>query len=92
MGANTEVDLVQLRSVADHVTSAANGIAEMRWPALDADELRGSSVRRIAAPNLVAARLDDVVANMRGWAVAAYMAADAFERADRHNANRFGVP
>ena len=34
------------------------------------------------APDLIAAKLADVIANMRGWAVAARMAADAFERAD----------
>jgi len=92
MGASTEVDLVQLRAVADQVMSAADALAEMRWPALDADELRGSAVCRIAAPDLIAARLDDVVANMRGWAVAAHMSADAFQRADGRNAGRFERP
>ena len=92
MGANTEVDLVQLRAVADQVMSAADGLAEVRWPVLDADELRGSAVGRIAAPDLVAARLDDVVANMRGWALAAHMSADAFERADGRGAARFERP
>jgi hypothetical protein len=92
MGVNTEVNLAQLRSVADHVMSAANGIAEMRWPGLDPDELCGSDVAGIAAPDLVAARLHQVVANMRGWAVAAHMSADAFERADGRNAGRFDRP
>ena len=41
------------------------------------------------APDLIAAKLTDVIANMRGWAVAAHMSADAFERADRRNADRF---
>jgi hypothetical protein len=92
MGANTEVDLVQLRAVADQVMSAADALAEMRWPALDADGLRGSAVSRIAAPDLIAARLDDVVGNMRGWAVAAHMSADAFERADGRHGARFERP
>jgi hypothetical protein len=92
MGANTEVDLVQLRAVADQVMSAAEALAEMRWPTLDADELHGSAVGRIAAPDLIAARLDDVLANMRGWAVAAHMSVDAFERADGRNAARFERP
>jgi hypothetical protein len=92
MGTHTEVDLARLRAVADRVTSAADGIAEMRWPELDPDDLPGSAVGRVAAPALIAARLDDVVANMRGWAVAAHLAADALERADRGNVTRFGVP
>lgn len=89
MGSKAEVDLAQLREVADHVMSAADAVAEMRWPALDADELRGSAVGGIAAPVLIAAKLSDVVANMRGWAVAAHLSADAFERAEGHNAARF---
>jgi hypothetical protein len=68
MGGRTEVDLAQLRIVADHVMQAADVIAEMRWPGLDPDDLPGSAVGRIAAPDLVAARLTDVVANMRGGA------------------------
>ena len=90
MGGNTEVDLNALRAVADHVTEAADAIAEMRWPTLDPDDLPGSAVGNIAAPVLVAARLTDVVAKMRGWALAAHMSADAFERADRRNGERFG--
>ena len=43
----------------------------------------------IAAPVLIAARLNDVIANMRGWAVAARMSADAFEHADLRSADRF---
>jgi hypothetical protein len=89
MGGRTEVDLAQLRTVADHVRQAADAIAEMRWPTLNPDDLRGSAVGRIAAPVLIAARLNDVVANMRGWAVAAHMSADALERADRRNGERF---
>ena len=69
--------------------TAAETIAEMRWPGLDPDDLRASAVGRIAAPDLVAARLADVVANMRGWAVAAHMSADALDRADRRNGDQF---
>jgi hypothetical protein len=90
MGGRTEVDLEQLRTVADRVMGAADSIAEMRWPTLDSDEMQGSVVGNVAAPVLVAARLADVVANMRGWALAAHMSADAFQRADRHNGGRFG--
>ena len=89
MGGNTEVDLNALRAVADHVTEAAEAIAEMHWPTMPVGELRGSSTGSVPAPDLIAAKLADVIANMRGWAVAARMAADAFERADRHSADRF---
>jgi hypothetical protein len=89
MGEIAEVDLTQLHAVADRVMQAAEAIAEMRWPTLDPDELQGSAVGNIAAPVLVAARLTDVVANMRGWALAAHMSADAFERADASNGERF---
>jgi hypothetical protein len=90
MGGNTEVDLAALRAVADRVAEAAESIDEMRWPTTPIDDLKGSAVGRVAAPDLVAAKLADVIANMRGWAVAARMSADAFERADRRNADRFG--
>lgn len=88
MGGRTEVDLGQLRNVADRVTQAADAIAEMRWPTLDPDDLAGSELGRVGAAALVAARLTDVVANMRGWALAAHMSADAFERADSRNGQR----
>jgi hypothetical protein len=89
MGEILEVDLTQLRGVADHVMSVADSVAEMRWPTLDADELRGSAVGGIAAPVLIAARLNDVIANMRGWAMAAHMSADAFEGAEGRSTVRF---
>jgi hypothetical protein len=89
MGGNTEVDLDALRAVAEHVTEAADGIAEFHWPTVPADELKGSAVGNVPAPDLIAAKLADVIANMRGWAVAARMAADAFEGADRGSAERF---
>lgn len=89
MGGNTEVDLSALRAVADRVAEAADAIAETHWPTMPADELKGSAVGRVPAPDLIAAKLTDVIANMRGWAVAARMAADAFERADTRSADRF---
>jgi hypothetical protein len=89
MGGNTEVDLDALRAVADHVTDAADAIAEIHWPTLPAEVLTGSVVGNVPAPDLIAAKLTDVIANMRGWAVAARMAADAFERADSRSADRF---
>ena len=76
-------------TVADHVMQAADVIAEMRWPGLDPNDLHRSEVGRAAAPDLVAARLTEVVANMRGWALAAHMSADALERVDRQNGDQF---
>ena len=90
MGEIAEVDLTELRSVADRVMEAARAIAEMRWPTLDPDDLQTSAVGNVAAPVLIAARLTDVVANMQGWALAAHMSADAFERRDHRNSERFG--
>jgi hypothetical protein len=92
MGRKTEVDLTQLRALADHVTGVAAAIAEMRWPWLGPDELRDSAVAGIAAPDVVAARLAEMVANLRDWAHAAHMSADAFERADGRNVARYDVP
>jgi hypothetical protein len=92
MGRNTQVDLTQLRALADHVTGVAAAIAEIRWPWLGPDELRGSAVAGSAAPDLIAARLDEMVASLRRWALAAHASADAFERADGRNANRYDVP
>lgn len=89
MGGNTEVDLDALRAVADHVTEAADAIAEIRWPTMPVGDLTDSSTGAVPAPDLIAAKLTDVIANMRGWAVAARMAADAFERADSRSADRF---
>jgi hypothetical protein len=89
MGGRTELNVTELRAVADRVFAAAQQVAEIRWPTLDPDELAGSAVCRIAAPDLIGAKLTDVVANMRGWAVAASTSADAFERAEHGNAGRF---
>lgn len=90
MGEVVKVDPAQLRTVADRVLAAAEHVSQMRWPALDPDDLPDSVVGNIAAPALVAARLSDVVAAMRGWAVAAHMSVDAFERTDHGNGERFG--
>lgn len=90
MGEIVELDVSQLRTVADRVLTAAERIAEMRWPESDPDELPGSTVGSIDAEALVAPGLADVVAGMRGWALAARNSASAFERAERHNRDRFG--
>ena len=89
MGGSTEVDLAGLRDVADRVLAAATAIGEMGWPALDPDDLRGSAVGGVPAPVLIAARLNEVVANMRGWALAAQMSAAAVEEAEQRSLQRF---
>lgn len=88
MGEITEVDPGGLRATADRVMHAADSIAGISWPALNPDELPGSSMARSAPSDLVAARLAEVVADMRGWAQAARSSADAFERADGEAARR----
>ncbi|OBG15614.1 hypothetical protein A5765_00490 [Mycolicibacterium celeriflavum] len=90
MGEIVEVDVSQLRTVADRVMTAAERIAEIRWPELDPDALPGSAVGNVTAPALVAARLAGVVTDMRRWALAAESSADAFERTERRNVDRLG--
>jgi hypothetical protein len=53
------------------------------------DPHKCSAVGQVAAPDLVAARLTEVVANMRGWALAAHMPADPLKRADRRIGAQF---
>jgi hypothetical protein len=88
MGEITAVDLNRLRRVADRVWDAATEIGGMQWPGLGQDALRGSAVADIASPAHVAAQLEDLVADMRGWALAARGSADALERADREHGDR----
>ncbi|MFV9636600.1 DUF7162 family protein [Mycobacterium neumannii] len=90
MGEITEIDLTQLRAVADRVMTAADRIAEMRWPELNPGELPGAAVADVATSAPVAPGLAEVVANMRGWALAARISADAFERAEQRTADRVG--
>lgn len=90
MGEITEVDVRQLRTVADRVSEAAELVVQMRWPQLDPDELAGSVVGSVAVPVMVAALLTELAAEMRGWALAARRSADAFECAEAHNADRVG--
>lgn len=90
MGEIVEVDVSQLRTVADRVMTAADRIAEMRWPELNPDDLRGATVAAAADAAPVAPGLAEVVATMRGWALAARISADAFERAEQRTGDRLG--
>ncbi|HEX2213863.1 MAG TPA: hypothetical protein VHH12_10525 [Mycobacterium sp.] len=89
MGEFVEVNPAQLRAVANRVMAAAEQVAQLRRPALEPDAMPGSCVGEIAAPVLVAARLTEVVENLREWAGAAHMSADSFERTERRNGERF---
>ncbi|KUI23265.1 hypothetical protein AU193_00405 [Mycobacterium sp. GA-1285] len=89
MGEIVEVDVAQLRTVADRVRSAAHRIAEIPWPELSPDELRGAAVAEAAATGR-APGFAEVVVSMRGWALAARSSADAFERAEQRNGDRLG--
>jgi hypothetical protein len=82
------VDLTQLRKVASRVERAADAIRKFRFPGLCEDDLAGSTVGGVASPALVAARLDDVLAGMFGWAAAARVSASAFESAEQDSAAR----
>jgi hypothetical protein len=90
MGEIMRVDLDQLRAIADRVWDTAGDIDEMPWPALDPDALSGSAVAGVTSPIHIEAELADVVANMRGWAMAARLSADALEHADREHGERLG--
>lgn len=90
MGEIVELDVSQLRTVADRVMTAADRIAEMRWPESNPDDLRGSAVAGVVEPAPVAPGLAEVVATMRGWALAARISADAFERAEHRAGDRIG--
>jgi hypothetical protein len=89
MGEIVEVDPAQLRAVAARVLAAADRIARITCPAPQPGELRGSRVGDVGAPVLVAGRLGEVVAGMHAWVTAARLSADAFERAEHRNGERF---
>ena len=82
------VDLTRLRAVADRVDRSADAITRFRFAGLHDEDLAGSAVAAIASPALVAARFDDVVTRMQGWAAAARMSASAFETAEQNGVAR----
>lgn len=89
MGEIAHVDLERLRRVADGFSGAAAEVAGMRWPELDPGALPGSAVAEVAAPELIAGPLGDLIADLNSWATAARVAAEEFQRADGANGNRF---
>ena len=92
MGDFTRVDVDRLRGVADRVWAIADEIGALPCPALDPGALPGSRVAVSQADSMsaVVAELEDVVAGLRGWALAARGAAEEFERADRDGGDRLG--
>ncbi|SEH76283.1 hypothetical protein SAMN04489835_3794 [Mycolicibacterium rutilum] len=89
MGEIVELDVRQLRTVAERVTGAAGRIAEMPWPSLDPDALTGAASAEVTETAAVATRLAGVVADMRAWAASARTAADAFDDAEHRTGDRF---
>ena len=89
MGEITRVDLDRLRRLVGDVSAAAAEVAELRCAELDPDALPGSAVRAGAAPGPILEQIHDVVARLRDWVMAARISADAFERADTANGERF---
>lgn len=90
MGEIAHVDLDRLRAVADSFWSAAADVAAMQWPTLDSDALPGSAVSALSVPAMIAGRLDELVADLGDWAMAARRSAEAFAHADAVNGQRFG--
>ena len=93
MGEFTRVDLERLRGVADRIWAIADEIGALPCPVLGPDALPGSRVAAVSQVDSMAtvvAELEDVAAGLRGWALAARRAADAFEGADRDGGDRLG--
>lgn len=86
----TKVDLERLRELADRIAGMADDIEALRCPTLDPAALPGSAVAGVTAGPALADEFDDMVAGLRGWALAARRSAEGFERADRDAAERLG--
>ncbi|MCG7596128.1 hypothetical protein [Mycobacterium sp. PSTR-4-N] len=90
MGEITRVDVERLIQLADRIAGIADDIEGLRCPALDTAALPGSAVAAVTAAPVLTDEFDDMVAGLRGWALAARRSAEAFERADRDAADRVG--
>ena len=86
------VDLTRLRAVATRVERAAEEVDRCRFTWLPDTALAGSAVAGVAAPELIAARLDDLVTDLRDWAATARRAAGAFEAAEQNSVARLDRP
>ncbi|MBS1693551.1 MAG: hypothetical protein JST91_15155 [Actinobacteria bacterium] len=92
MGEIIEVDPARLRAMARRAAAAGSAIAGLSWPRPDPDQLRGSALSGITAPDLMAQRVAHVAADLRGWAETARRSADTFDHADTSAADRLGLP
>jgi len=84
------VALGALRAAADHLDGTADRLSEISWPTIEPAALAGAAVSVVATSARAAAYTGDVIAEMRGWAVAARSIAAEFERAELRNAH--GLP
>jgi hypothetical protein len=89
MGEIASVDLGRVRDLADRVSTAASEAADLRWPPLHPDELRGSAVSAVMASRPAEDRLAHIVTGLREWVTATRRSADAFEHTDTANGERF---
>lgn len=91
MGESTHIDLDRLRHLAGRISAAAAEVADLRGAHWGLDGLPGSRVRTSveAAPIVIVGEIDGVAENLHQWATAARASADAFERADAANGDRF---
>lgn len=90
MGEITRVDLQRLVELADRIAAMADDVEALRCPTLDSSALPGSAVAGVAAAPALVDEFDDMVAGLRGWALAARRSAQEFDRADRAGGDRLG--
>ncbi|MBX7453001.1 hypothetical protein GR927_33895 [Mycolicibacterium sp. 3033] len=86
----TKVDVDRLRGLADRIAAIADDVEALKCPTLDAAALPGSAVAAVTAEPALSDEFDDMVAGLRGWALAARRSAEAFEEADRAGGDRLG--
>lgn len=89
MGEIATVDVGRLRRLADRVSVAAAEVAEVGWPELEPDALPGSAVSAILSSRPGVDQIRAVSTSLGDWATTARASADAFERADTANGERF---
>ena len=84
----TSVPLGALRVGAERIDRTAQLIDELDWPAIEPTALAGAALTAAVSSARLTAFVDDVVDDMRAWAVAARTAASELERADLRSAHR----
>ena len=89
MGESTHIDLDRLRHLAGRIAAAAAEVADLGGARWDLDGLPGSLVRTSVEAAPIAGEIGDISENLHQWATAARASADAFDRADAANGDRF---